>query len=227
MCGRYTLTTSAEGLAVEFDLAEVPRDLEPRYNIAPGGPVAAILNRDGERRLEMVQWGLIPSWAKDPTIGRRLINARAETAAQKPSFRAALRRRRCLIPADGFYEWMGVKAARTPMYIRMKSAAPFAFAGLWESWRGADAAPTLSCAILTTEPNELMARIHNRMPVILPREAYATWLDPSLRDPADLTALMQPLPDGAMEACEVSRLVNQPTNDRPECIAAIGNRFEE
>ncbi len=204
----------------EFDLVEVPAALEPRFNIAPGGDVAVVVNR-GARRLEMFHWGLIPRWAKDPSIGNRLINARAETAAEKPSFRAALRQRRCLVLADGFYEWKGKSAPKTPMYMRMKNGAPFAFAGLWETWQPPAGMAIESCAILTTEPNSLLAPIHNRMPVILTRKDYAAWLDPKPCAGAQLVELLQPFPADRMEAYEVSTLVNRPTNDDASCIEPL------
>lgn len=219
MCGRYTLRTPPDRLATAFDLDEEPCDLKPRFNIAPGSDVAVIANRGG-RRVEMFRWGLIPHWAKDPSIGQRMINARAETAAEKPSFRTPLRRHRCLVLADGFYEWQGAKAPKRPMYARMKSGEPFAFAGLWDTWVPADAPPLHSCTILTTEPNAVMAPIHNRMPVILEPDAYAVWIDPERLEPADLQALLRPFPAERMEAYEVSRAVNNPSHDAPDCIAA-------
>jgi putative SOS response-associated peptidase YedK len=189
-----------------------------RYNIAPTQPVATVPN-DGARQVQFFTWGLVPFWAKDPAIGNRMINARSETAAEKPAFRAAYRRRRCLILADGFYEWRAEPGSRskTPMYVRMASGEPFAFAGLWEIWRPDDT-PLLSCTILTTEPNELVAPIHNRMPVILPREQYDRWLDPEEQRAGTLDDLLKPYPADAMTAYPVSRFVNNPANDAPAAI---------
>jgi len=164
---------------------------------------------------------LIPSWAKDPVIGSRMINARAESLAEKPSFRSAFRRRRCLVLADGFYEWRKDGARKTPMYIKLASGRPFAFAGLWENWFSPDGSNILSCTIITTQPNTLMEPIHNRMPVILPPEAYPVWLSPSEQDPARLSALLSPYPPAQMTAFPVSTLVNSPANDSPGCIIPL------
>jgi len=172
MCGRYTLTTPADHLRKVFGLAGVSGDLRPCFNIAPGREVAVVPN-GADRRLHFFRWGLIPSWAKDAAIGNRLINARAETLAEKPSFRNALRRRRCLIAADGFYEWQGEGRSKIPFYIRLRSREPFAFAGLWETWRPPEGDAVSSCTIITTQPNEMLAAIHRRMPVILPPEQHA------------------------------------------------------
>lgn len=220
MCGRYTLKTPVDQLRDHFGLRDVNVDLSPRYNIAPTQPVAVVPNR-AERSLELFHWGLIPSWAKDPAIGSRMINARAETLAEKPSFREAVKRRRCLVVADGFYEWRRDGSTKTPIYIRLRSQAPFAFAGLWETWRSPERGVISSCTIITTRPNALLAAIHNRMPVILPPEQYGVWLDPTSRSPAELTACLVPFPDEQLEAFAVSRLVNSPANDQPECIVPI------
>jgi putative SOS response-associated peptidase YedK len=194
----------------------------PRYNIAPTQPVAVIPN-NAKDKLDYFVWGLIPSWAKDPSIGSRMINARADTLAQKPSFRTAYRRRRCLIPATGFYEWKqdpGSKS-KTPMYISLASGKPFAFAGLWEFWQSPDGSQVLSCSIITTEPNEMIASIHNRMPVILPSETYSLWLDPNDRRPDELDGLLRSYPAQEMAAYPVSRQVNSPQNDAPELILPV------
>ncbi len=223
MCGRFTLALDLEGLRQSFPWLTLPeRDLTPRYNIAPTQPVAVVANNHPDR-LDFFVWGLIPSWAKDPTIGSRLINARAETLAEKPAFRNAYRRRRCLILADGFYEWRKEVGTtrKTPMYIRMKSGEPFAFAGLWEAWNSPLGDLVLSCTIITTTPNELLAPIHDRMPAILPREAYDEWLDPNDRRPADLAPLLRPYPAREMEAYAVSMQVNNPAYDGPECIVPV------
>jgi putative SOS response-associated peptidase YedK len=219
MCGRFTLTTDPQQLQQGFPWLSVPNEITPRYNIAPTQPVAVVPN-DGKNRLDYFTWGLIPSWAKDPSIGNRMINARAETLQEKPSFKAAFRRRRCLILADGFFEWRqdpGQKS-KTPMYIRLKTKQPFALAGLWETWNAPDGSRILSCTIITTEPNELMQPIHNRMPVILPESAYPAWLSPQEADPAMLQPLLTAYPAEAMEAYPISRLVNSPDNDVREVI---------
>lgn len=219
MCGRYSLSAPTDVLVREFDLCDEP-ELAPSFNIAPGRDVAVVANR-GRRHIELFRWGLVPRWAADPSIGHRLVNARAESAAEKPSFREALRERRCLIPADGFYEWKGARAPKTPMYARLRSGAPFAFAGLWERWRAPDAPPLYSCVILTTAANALLAPVHDRMPVILPRTAYAEWLDPRPRPATELAALLAPFPADLMEVYEVSTLVNKPENDGPQCIEPV------
>jgi putative SOS response-associated peptidase YedK len=217
MCGRYTLKTPVEELAEEFGFEASSVELPPNYNVAPTQEVAAVLEEDGKRRLELLRWGLIPSWADDPSIGSRMINARSETAPEKPSFRRAFRERRCLIPADGFYEWQRTNGAKQPYYIRMKEGRPFAFAGLWESWKDDGGPEIRSCTILTTKPNALAAEIHDRMPVILPAGSYDAWLDPETgRD--ELYGLLAPYPEDEMEAYPVSRFVNSPQNNDPRCI---------
>jgi putative SOS response-associated peptidase YedK len=222
MCGRFTLTVDPGKLQEAIPGLIVPEDLTPKYNIAPSQPVAVLPN-EGENRLDFFLWGLIPSWAKDPGIGNRMINARAETLAEKPAFRAAFRRRRCLVFADGFYEWRQEPGSKvkTPMYIKLKSGDPFAFAGLWEIWHAGDGSEIKSCTIITTSPNRLMEEIHNRMPVILPREAYSEWLKPGEVEPNNLNPLLEPYPENEMLAYPVSRMVNSPQNDVPECILPL------
>lgn len=219
MCGRFTLTADPDELRQAFPWLNIAEMGPPRYNIAPSQPVAVAAN-DGKNRLDYFVWGLIPSWAKDPTIGSRMINARAETLAEKPSFRAAFRRRRCLIFASGFYEWQTLpgRKARQPMYIRMQDSRPFAFAGLWETWNAPDGSQVLSTAIITTEPNALMSTIHNRMPVILPSAVHPLWLDRGEPGLDLLQALLVPYPEAEMTAFPVSMLVNSPANDAPQCI---------
>jgi putative SOS response-associated peptidase YedK len=222
MCGRFALTVDPADLQEAFPEFTFPGQLAPRYNIAPTQPILAIPN-NGTNRADFFVWGLIPSWARDPSIGARMINARSETLAEKPSFRAAYRRRRCLIPASGFYEWRarpGMKV-KVPHFIHLRSGDPFAFAGLWEEWHAPDGSGIKSAAIITTQPNELMAPIHDRMPVILPPEAYTRWLAPAPLSPADLQGLLTPYPAEAMGAYPVSPLVNSPANDRRECLAQI------
>lgn len=221
MCGRYTLQASPEELARQFSVeVEDPSLFKPRYNIAPSQNVAVVrLKPDtSQRELVRLRWGLIPSWAKDPRIGNQMINAKAETVATKPSFRSAFRKRRCLIPADGFYEWQQQGRQKQPMYIRLRDRRPFAFAGLWERWEPKDGEPVESCTIVTTEPNEFMRLIHNRMPVILAPPDYDIWLDPTVQQTETLQAMLMPYPPESMEAYPVSRLVNNPRNDIPQCV---------
>lgn len=223
MCGRFTLRSDPETLTETFPGFTTPAvdEMSPRYNIAPSQGVAVVPN-NGENNVEFFQWGLIPSWAKDPKIGNRMINARAETLAEKPSFRVPYKRRRCLVLTDGFYEWKAEPGSKskTPFYIRLRSEKPFAFAGLWEAWSpNIDDDPLLSCTIITTSPNALMETIHRRMPVILEPDAYNLWLDPSDQSPKQLDGLLKPYPDEEMMAYPVSRLVNRPSNDSLDCIA--------
>jgi putative SOS response-associated peptidase YedK len=221
VCGRYTLITDAEALARELGLARdaVLEKLQPRYNIAPSQLVPVLLE-DGGLRLALFQWGLIPSWAKDPAIGNRMINARRETVAEKPSFKGSFLGKRCLVLADGFYEWHEPEKGRpkVPHYIRLKSRRPFTFAGLWSSWTDPSGEEVLTCTIITGEPNELIGTIHRRMPVILPPEVRDVWLDPDNRDPDALLELLQPYAADLMEMHPVSRHVNSPRNDDPVCI---------
>ncbi len=219
MCGRFSLSTPADIIARFFNLVAVPK-LKPRYNIAPTQdcPVVRFDAETKQCSLDMLHWGLIPSWAKDKAIGNRMINARSESVATKPSFRSAFRRRRCLIVADGFYEWKKLERRKQPYYIRLASAQPFALAGLWEHWEGEGGPPVDSCTIITTEPNELVAPIHNRMPVILRAQNYADWLDPAITDAENTQSLLQPYPPEEMVAFPVSTRVNSPANDVPECV---------
>jgi putative SOS response-associated peptidase YedK len=222
MCGRFTLFVDPKDLMELLPGFEVPDEWLPRYNIAPSQPVAVAPNT-GQQRIEFYRWGLIPSWAKDRAIGNRMINARAETLAEKPSFRTAYRRRRCLVLADGFYEWRKEpgQSTKTPMYIQQKSGKPFAFAGLWEIWRSPHDEEIRSCTIITTRPNELLADIHNRMPVILDPAGYELWLDPEEQGPERLDPWLRPYPASEMVAHPVSTLVNNPVNDLPVCIAPL------
>ncbi len=222
MCGRFTLHHTLEELEERFAAEMVVAEgTEARYNIAPTQDIL-VVTQNGARHLQAYHWGLIPSWAKDPAIGNKMINARAETLAEKPSFRTALQRRRCLIPADGFYEWQdspgGTKAPRTPMHIRLKGGGLFAFAGLWDEWHTPDGSPLRSCTIITTAPNAVTAPIHDRMPAILRPEDENLWLDHAITQASDLTSLLVSYPAEAMEAYAVSRQVNAPTIDDPACI---------
>ena len=222
MCGRFTLKADIETIAKVFHVkpALAVAEITPRYNIAPTQEVISILS-NGASHLESLRWGLIPSWAKDEAIGNKMINARAETLAEKPSFKRLLRSKRCLVVADGFYEWRkeADSKAKTPMYITLKSDQPFAFAGLWDLWKSSDGQQIRSCTIITTQPNVLMQSIHDRMPVILSPDASEQWLDTSVQDEHELSSLLVPYPAEEMTARVVSRLVNDPRREGAELIA--------
>lgn len=219
MCGRYTLIQPAAAIA-SFGLNEIP-NLEPRYNIAPTQLVPAILqSSDHLRQFQNLRWGLIPFWAKEPSIGARLINARAETVSEKPSFRSAFRHRRCLIITDGFYEWQRQGSKKQPFYFRLQNGQPFAFAGLWEHWKSSDTQIT-SCTIVTTQANEILRPIHDRMPVILNPKDYELWLDPTYENSGQLQQLLQPYASEAMISYPVSTKVNSPSYNSPECINSL------
>jgi putative SOS response-associated peptidase YedK len=222
MCGRFTLFEPDKVLSREFGVSGAP-PLSPRYNIAPSQSVAAVrpVPEGSGRELALLRWGLIPSWSKDPAIGNRLINARAETAREKPSFRNAFKRRRCLIPANGFYEWQRLERGKRPYFVRMRDERVFAFAGLWDRWESPDEGAVETCTILTTSANAVLAPIHDRMPVILPPGEYDRWLDPSLKDPDSLTPLLVPFPPEKMLAYPVSPRVNAPSADDKGCIAPL------
>ena len=220
MCGRFTLSQTAEALAQTFHV-QIP-DFEPQYNIAPTQMVLAVLyNPETKKRtLKQLRWGLIPSWAKDPGMGAKLINARAETVAEKPAFRSAIKQRRCLIVADGFYEWQQQAGKKQPFYFRLQNGQAFGFAGLWEHWKSSETQIS-SCTILTTWSNELLQPIHDRMPVILKQQDYDLWLDPQVQTPEPLQQLLHPYPTEAMTAYPVSTIVNSPKHNTPECIMPI------
>lgn len=222
MCGRFTLTVDPAELQEAFGNFTFPTQFAPRYNIAPSQPILAIPN-DAKRAADFFSWGLIPSWAKDPTIANRLINARGETIAEKPSFRGSFKYKRCLILADGFYEWKAQRGEKTkiPYFVFMQDRRPFAFAGLWDEWHSPDGGARRTCAIITSEPNELMSTLHNRMPVILDQKDYDQWLEPALQPPENLLPLLKPFPADKMSAYLVSTLVNKPGHDRPECVVPL------
>lgn len=222
MCGRYSLTKEAEHVARVFELGLVPT-LAPRFNIAPTQSVGAVIQdrRTGQRQWRHLRWGLIPSWAKDPSIGGRMINARCESLVTKPAFRSALRHRRCLIPADGFYEWRKTGLDKQPYHITMADARIFAFAGLWEHWQDRAGEALESCTIVTTQSNDLMQSIHDRMPVILQSPDYARWLDPQLQDAQAVVPLMRPLHAEFMVAERVGPYVNSPRHEGPRCIDRV------
>ncbi len=225
MCGRFALWRSKAALQAAFPDFEFPEEMPECYNIAPTAPVAVVPN-DGERAVQLYRWGLVPGWSDGPSSRYTMINARSETAAEKPAFRAAYRHRRCLILADGFYEWTKRAGDRrkTPMYVRLASDAPLAFAGLWEVWQPqgqADAQPLYSCTILTTDANDLIAPVHPRMPVILSPENYNRWLTPEEARPEDLDPILAPYPSEELTMYEVSKTVNSPQNDGPGCIKPL------
>lgn len=223
MCGRYSLTSNSARIEERFVCNASTPPYSSHYNIAPTQPVLALINNEDNatRRAGFLRWGLIPSWAEDPSIGNKMINARSETLAQKPSFKRALRKRRCLIVADGYYEWKKDTEAKIPMHIGLQSREPFAFAGLWEKWVAESGATIHSCTIITTTPNSLMKPIHQRMPVILRREAESVWLDRTIEDPAFLLPLLTPYPAEKMNAYAVSTFVNSPRNNSPECLKPL------
>jgi len=230
MCGRFTITQLPTDLAEQFDV-EIPDsiriDFNPRYNLAPTQPVLVVRTgaEGGRRELTWLRWGLIPSWAKDPAIGNRMINARAESLADKPAYRASYRRRRCLVLADGFYEWQRRDRVKQPYYLRFKSGGVFGLAGLWEHWQSPDGDELESCAIITTDPNALASQIHDRMPVIIPGAGYDRWLDPRTQSPDALAALLKPYPADQMESYPVSTNVNRPANDSAENIRPLDDLF--
>jgi putative SOS response-associated peptidase YedK len=217
MCGRYTLTQTGQLPAV-FEISEIR--IPPRFNIAPTQEVPVVrLSDEKGRYLDSLKWGLVPRWSKDPSLGARMINARSETVEKKPSFREAFRQRRCLVPADGFYEWKKSPGSKQPYFIGMSDRSVFAFAGLWEYF-SKDGRELETFTILTCKPNNLLSEIHDRMPVILPRESFSSWLDPR-RDSSSLKSLLAPYSAEEMTAYRVSRLVNNPRNDVPECVEPV------
>ncbi len=221
MCGRFTVRLGTADLAAVFQAAPSGESPAPSFNVAPGQTVPVVV-REGDRLiLTSMRWGLVPSWAKDASIGNRLINARAETLAEKPSFRRALRDRRCLIPADGFFEWKAEGRRKAPYHITLADREVFAFAGLWERWATQEGEELRSCAIVTVAANAFMRAIHERMPAILTPEDEARWLDPSVRDPAALLPLLHPYDAGAMRARRVSTLVNKPENNSPQVLLPL------
>jgi len=226
MCGRYTLTADADSIQLAFNLASVDGYEMPRYNIAPSQQLAVITDRNPQA-LSFMKWGLVPSWAKDPKIGNRMINARSETAAEKPSFRTAFKRRRCLIPADGYYEWQKRGKKKIPTYITHAERDLFAFAGLWESWKQPDESWLHTCAILTTEANEKLRPIHHRMAVIIEPEDYELWLAPRPLVPDEwLPLMLGPRPE-QLKFHEVSTAVNSPANDNPTLVLPFASSSQQ
>jgi putative SOS response-associated peptidase YedK len=223
MCGRFTLT-AVSSLQTRFELRGDVPEVSPSYNIAPTQEIAAVASdSEGGRRLRMLHWGLVPRWSKDPEIGSRMINARSETVAEKNSFKSAFRKRRCLILADGFYEWQRNQSGsgpKQPYYLRLSTGGPFAFAGLWEHWEG-ESREINSATIITTEANDLMQKIHHRMPVILQPEHYGDWLDTSVEESDELLQLLASYPSDEMEAYPISTYVNKPDNNDSRCVEAL------
>lgn len=219
MCGRFCQKSPSKKIAQKFGVEAVPPLLE-RFNVAPSQPVLGIRELVGRREAAFFKWGLVPCWADDPSIGNKLINARSETITEKPSFREAFLRRRCLVPADGFYEWARRGDRKRPYYFRMRDGEPFAIAALWERWEGGGE-PLETCTLLTTEANELLGGIHDRMPVILRPEEYGLWLDREAQSPETLRPLLRPYPGDEMEFYPVSPFINSPSNDGPFCVEEI------
>jgi putative SOS response-associated peptidase YedK len=218
MCGRYAIITAPEAIRRLFGYHERP-NFPARYNVAPTQPIPIVRLESGTRHFALVRWGLLPSWVKDPKTFTLLINARGENVLEKPAFRAAMQRRRCLIPADGFYEWKRTGDAKQPYYVRLRSGAPFAFAGLWETWTGPNGEEMETAAIVTTEANGAVSDIHDRMPVMLTPDAFDLWLDCARMDARTAAAAIAPLRDDAIEAYPVSSAVNRVANDNPDLIA--------
>lgn len=220
MCGRFALLTHAEALIERFGVEEVIKRPEPRYNIAPSQDVTVVVQKE-TRQLTEMRWGLVPSWATDVSIGNRMINARVETIAEKPAFRVAFKKRRCLILADGFYEWQKAGKVKVPTHIRLKTREPFAFAGIYEYWKTKSGKILESCSIVTTTPNEIMSKIHHRMPVILNEHDEEAWLNPDNQDVEILMSLLNPYQSKKMETFEVSDFVNSPSNQGPLCTRPV------
>lgn len=220
MCGRFALYSPIKRVSEEFSAHRIVSSLSPSYNIAPSHHVVAIF-RETEVTLGQCQWGFVPHWAKDPSVGYKMINARAETVADKPSFRDAFRKKRCIIAADGFYEWKKIGKQKTPMYVRLRSRNPFGFAGFC-STRSTDEGDECTCTIITTGANTLLEDVHDRMPVILPKKDYTLWLDPGLHDVNTLQELLVPFPSEEMEYFPVSPRVNSPSHNAPDCIEPEG-----
>ena len=223
MCGRFTLKTPSAQLAEMFEQLTIP-EIVPRYNIAPTQDVLCLRVSNGQREMSLLRWGLVPFWAKDLKMGARMINARGETVAEKPAFRSAFKKRRCLVVADGFYEWKKEADGKQPYYITRADEQPFCMAGLWESWRdktNEDAAPVQTCTVITTNANELMSSLHDRMPVILDADKQDFWLDPSFSERKPLEEALIPYPSDEMKFVRVSKVVNKATNEVPECVVPI------
>jgi putative SOS response-associated peptidase YedK len=217
MCGRYAVTSAPEAIRALFGYAEQP-NFPPRYNIAPTQPIGIVRLVEGKRQFALVRWGLLPSWVKDPRSFSLLVNARGESLADKPAFKAAMKYRRCLVPADGFYEWKATGTRKQPYYVHAKSGQPLAFAGLWETWTGPNGEEMETAAIVTTRVNRALADIHDRMPVVVSPDAFNLWLDCTNVDAETAASLVAPAPENLLEAYEVSTAVNRTANDNPDLI---------
>jgi putative SOS response-associated peptidase YedK len=220
MCGRFVRDSSIPEIVKEFDAEEPPFDMEPSYNVAPTQDIVIVIN-DGKNRLVQCKWGFIPHWAKDEKMAHKMINARGETIADKPSFRSSFKKQRCLVVADGFYEWRKGEKVKVPLYIRLRSKKPFGFAGLYSVWHSPKGQDICTSTIITTDSNELVAPIHNRMPVIIPKDARKVWLDPDMQDKGELLKFLAPYDTMAMEAYEVSTKVNSPAYNSEENITPV------
>jgi len=220
MCGRFAQRSAPKRLAKEFKVAEVPK-VEARYNVAPTQEILAVRELADEREMAYFKWGLVLSWAKDVSMGTRLINARSETVEEKPSFREAFKKRRCIIPADGFYEWQRTGGQKQPFFFRMRDERPFGFAGLWERWEGETGQAINSCTILTTEANEVLRPVHDRMPVILHPDDYELWLDGDVRELELVKELLRPYEAEEMIGYPVSTAINSPRNQGTELMAQM------
>jgi putative SOS response-associated peptidase YedK len=223
MCGRFALYRNLEDIKEAFNIQQVRWEPEPSYNIAPTQDVAVVVQREEGISLEKMKWGLIPFWAKDPQIGSRMINARSETLSEKPSFKRPFKSQRCLVVADGFFEWATTERGKTPMFIQPKSGRPFGFAGLYDVWAPPEGEAITSCTIVTTRANDFMRPIHDRMPLILPKSRETAWLDPATPRIDEWLSALAPYPGDELEALEVSRQVNSPQNNSPECIQPIAD----
>lgn len=217
MCGRYTVTSAPEAIRALFRYEERP-NFPPRYNIAPTQPIAIVRVNEGKRQFVLMRWGLLPSWVKDPKAFSLIVNARGEGVIDTPAFRAAMKRRRCLVPADGFYEWQAAGARKQPYFIHAKSGEPLAFAGLWETWTGPNGEELDTATIVTTRANRTLSPIHDRMPVVVPPEAFDLWLDDATVDALTAEALIAPAPEDLLEAYPVSTAVNRTANDSPTLL---------
>jgi putative SOS response-associated peptidase YedK len=217
MCGRYAVTSAPEAIRGLFGYPEQP-NFPPRFNVAPTQPIAIVRLMEGKRQFALVRWGLLPSWVKDPKNFSLLINARGESVMDKPAFEAAMKRRRCLVPADGFYEWKTIGTRKQPYFVRAKSGAPLAFAGLWETWTGPNGEEMETAAIVTTRANRMLADIHDRMPVVVPPDAFDLWLNCAAVDAETASTLIAPAPENLLEVYEVSSAVNRTANDNPQLV---------
>ena len=228
MCGRFILLTDLSVIVESFGIGEVAAEYKPGSNISPGQQISAVIRNEDVNKLVDFRWGLIPSWAKDPSIGNKMFNARAETIAEKPSFREAFKRRRCLIVADGFYEWQKSEKGKKPFHFSLRSAGPFGFAGLYETWMSPENRPVKTCTIITTDANDLLKPIHDRMPVILSPDYYDAWMNTKETSTSRLKSLLIPYASDRMKAYPISTLINSPKNDSRELILKghISNIFE-